>query len=166
MAGFHFKSLNREWPSKMTNSNWLWIWNADKIPPHIGISIQKDYFSLTYKMAEFKQTLSMIKKAKRSAIPLLLVQIDDAFIQADATTSFQQYSKAKVGGPTCLTPIKQLLGEGEQVNQLAELLLSIEKRQNGLNVFALHLKEDYKQLPNYTVEEIMKRIGELNDPKR
>lgn len=166
MAGFQFNTLYREWPSKVTASNWLWIWNADKIPPHIGISIQKDYFSLTYKMAEFKQTISMIKKAKRSAIPLLLVELNEDLLKADATISFQQYSAAKVRGPTCLTPIKQLLGEGEEVKQLAELLLSIDKRQNGLNVFALHLKEDYKQLPNYTVEEIMKRIGELNDTKR
>jgi hypothetical protein len=127
MAGFHFKSIIREWPTKMTTSNWLWIWNADKTPPHIGISVRKDYFSLTYKMAEFKQTLSMIKKAKRSAIPLLLIQIDDELIHEDPTTSFQQYSNAKVGGPTCLTPIKQLLGEGEDVKQLAELLLTIEK---------------------------------------
>ena len=47
MSSFEFENvldLNSE--SALKEGFFLWIWHADKIPPHIGCSINGVYFSL------------------------------------------------------------------------------------------------------------------------
>ncbi|MFY7989815.1 MAG: hypothetical protein ACOVO3_03725 [Fluviicola sp.] len=166
MVSFKFQDLKREWPQKLQSSNWLWIWNADKIPPHIGISVEKDYFSLTYRESERKLTTSMIAKAKRSQIPLLLLRLSSDIQVSTAVKVFGNFNQAVVGGPTCLTPIKALLDAPNTVLQLAHLLDFIASKQVSLEVFAVHLGEDFTELPRYSVDQIMNRINELHATKR
>lgn len=166
MVGFSFPVIHREWPTKLSSSQWLWIWNADKIPPHIGISVGKDYFSLTYKEVERKQTTSMVAKAKRSQIPLLLVRLTQNLTSEAVQSEFANYIKAEVGGPTCLFPIRELVGAPESVQQLAQLLDFLSTQQGELEVFGVHLKQDFRGLTPYSVDQIMKRINELHAAKQ
>jgi hypothetical protein len=166
MLGYKFQDLKRDWPQKLQSSNWLWIWNADKIPPHLGMSVGKEYFSLTYREVEHKLTSSMITKAKRSQIPLLLMRLPAAIDPLKVQQVFLSFDKAVVGGPTCLHPIRELLGAPEWVQQLAHLLGFIAKEQGTLEVFAVHLGEEFAELPKYSVDQIMKRIDELHAAKR
>lgn len=166
MVGFSFPVIHREWPAKLSSSQWLWIWNADKIPPHIGISVGKDYFSLTYKEVERKQTTSMVAKAKRSQIPLLLVRLTQNLTSEAVQAEFSNYKKAEVGGPTCLFPIRELVGAQESVQQLAQLLDFLSTQQGELEVFGVHLKQDFRGLTPYSVDQIMKRINELHAAKQ
>jgi hypothetical protein len=166
MLGYRFHQLNRDWPQKLQASNWLWVWNADKIPPHIGISVGKDYFSLTYREMERKQTASMVAKTKRSQIPLLLVRLSEEVQLAKVERIFSTFDKAIVGGPTCLFPIKEVLEAPDSVLQLAHLLEFIASDSEGLEVFAVHLNEDFTELPRYSVDQIMRRIDELHAAKR
>lgn len=166
MLSFKFQDLSRDWPQKLQSSNWLWIWNADKIPPHIGMSVGKEYFSLTYREVERKLTSSMITKAKRSQIPLLLLRLPLVIDPLTVQQVFSGFDKAVMGGPTCLHPIKELLGAPTSVMQLAHLLAFIEAEQGTLEVFAVHLGEEFTELPKYSVDQIMKRIDELHAAKR
>ena len=167
MAGFKFHSPVFEWPEKIAAGTYLWIWNADKVPPHIGISRGQNYFSLTYRNCEIQKSVSgMVRKAKRAEIPLVLVAINDWEFTRDFTSVYQQYESAKAGGPTCLYPIKELFGFQSTVNQLADLLTEIENRQQLKQVFALNLKTDFRAIPDYSVEEIMARIELLHEAKR
>jgi hypothetical protein len=65
-----------------------------------------------------------------------------------------------------LHPIKELLGAPATVMQLAHLLAFIAAEQGTLEVFALHLGEEFTELPKYSVDQIMKRIDELHAAKR
>lgn len=167
MAGFNFRDPVFEWPEKITAGTYLWIWNADKVPPHIGISRGQNYFSLTYRNCEIQKSVSgMVRKAKRTGIPLVLVAIHDWEFTRDFTSVFQQYETAKAGGPTCLYPIRELLGLESTAHQLADLLTEIENRQQLKRVFALNLGTDFRAIPDYSIAEIMSRIELLHEAKR
>jgi len=167
MNAFHFQELTFSWPDKLVSGTYLWIWNADKVPPHIGISRGQNYFSLTYKQAEIqKNVAAMVRKAKRSGIPLVLVDLSGLVFQHDFTTIFQQYERAGMNGATCLSPVKQVLGISVNVKQLSELLTEIETAGKMKQVFAIHLTSAYKGIPDYTVSEIMQRIEQLHETNR
>ncbi|WP_341901180.1 hypothetical protein [Fluviicola taffensis] len=161
MSKFDFESIHRELPEQLLQKTVIWIWNADKIPPHIGISIGKDYYSLTYRKSEHLLTASMLKKAKRSAIPLVLVEIPMEVIQTDTASTFAKYDRA-VNGITCLQPIREVMGLEGKVSQLANLLSYLESENLILQVNGLNLPENYTGIPDYSMEEILERIKSLN----
>jgi hypothetical protein len=167
MADFVFSGLIFGWPEKLSSGAWLWIWNADKVPPHIAVSRGQNYFSLTYRECEIqKNVAAMVRRAKRTAIPLVLVNISDWPFERDFTAIYEQYDRAKVGGPTCLTPVKEVLGLTDRIAQLAELLTEIEKAGQLKQVFAVNLDRAYRGIPDYTVSEIMSRIELLHEAQR
>jgi hypothetical protein len=161
MSKFDFKTLSPGLPEQLLQKSVLWIWNADKIPPHIGISVGKDYFSLTYQKSEHLLTSSMLKKAKRAAIPLVLVELPKEVIQADLGTVFSKYERA-MDGVTCLQPIREVMHLNEEINQLADLLIHFESKGLIHQVNGLNLPKDYLGIPNYSMEEILVRIKTLN----
>lgn len=163
MSEFDFKSIHRELPEQLLQKSVLWIWNADKIPPHIGISVEKEYFSLTYRKSERLLTASMLKKAKRSLVPLVLVEIPKELVSEEIAAVFSKYERA-IGDVTCLHPIREVM-KLEQVSQLADLLSCLESGNLIKSVNGLNLPEDYKGIPDYSMEDILKRISQLNKDK-
>ena len=160
MSKFEFKFIHRELPEYMLQKTFIWIWNADKIPPHIGISTGKDYYSLSYRKSEHLLTASMLKKAKRVAIPLVLVEIPKEMIRKDTTMIFSGYHRA-TDGITCLHPIREVM-QLDQVNQLADLLIHLESQNLITQVNGLNLPENYRGIPAYSMEDILERIFQLN----
>ena len=163
MSEFDFKSIHRELPEQLLQKSVLWIWNADKIPPHIGISVEKEYFSLTYRKSERLLTASMLKKAKRSLVPLVLVEIPKELVSEEIAAVFSKYERA-ISDVTCLHPIREVM-KLEQVSQLADLLSCLETGNLIKSVNGLNLPEDYKGIPDYSMEDILKRISQLNKDK-
>ncbi len=162
MSEFNFDAIQAGFPENVTQKTIIWIWNADKIPPHIGISIGKDYFSLTYRKSERLLTASMLKKAKRSFIPLVLVEIPKEVVRLNPTTVFAEYERA-VDGITCLRPIREVMELGEEISQLADLLVHLKVNNTIGQVNGLSLPEGYVGIPDYSMEEILDRIKLLND---
>lgn len=167
MPGFDFSSLQHGWPPKMVRGSYLWIWNADKIPPHIGISRGQNYFSLTFREVEIqKSVIAMVRKARRAEIPLVLIDISDWPFQKDFTSVFQSYQRALPEGPTCLSPLIEVMEVETKIHQLHGLLTEIEKRGYLKQVFAVHLGEGYRGILNYSTEDIRSRIALLHETKR
>ncbi len=163
MSEFDFKLIRKELPEHLLQKSFIWIWNADKIPPHIGISRGKDYFSLTYRKSEHLQTASMLKKAKRSMIPLVLAEVPKGVFKSDPFLVFSRYERA-IDGITCLRPICEAM-QLEGVSQLVNLLTYLESENLLLNVNGLNLPEGYTGIPDYSMEDILKRISQLNGIK-
>lgn len=162
--GFRFPELIFDQPAGVSSGVYLWIWNPDKIPPHIGISKGASYFSLTVRGPEIrKNTQAMLRKAKRLQIPLVLVDLSDWNIENDPEVIFNKYERVKPHDATCLTPITDLLLENTNAMQLADLLESISAAGKLRNVFALHLDQEYREIPPYDFMDIQSRISELNE---
>lgn len=166
MAKFNFKSIFFCKPQNLGEGNFIWVWNADKIPPHLGFSAGKTYYSLTFRKNECKSVVGMIRKANRLKIPILFIEVSDSWMLKPVEEVFFNYTKAEAGVNTCLTPIREILGMDETIQQLANLLTELEHRTKRLSVFALHLTESYSELPEYSVSDIITRIEELNHAKR
>ena len=162
MSEFNFQSIDRELPEQLLQKSFIWIWNADKIPPHIGISKEKDYFSLTYKKSERLLTVSMLKKAKRSLIPLVLVAIPEEIILFDLESVFSKYERA-MDGVTCLQPIRESMNLDHNISQLSDLLMYLESKGLIREAAGLNLPEGYTGIPDYSMKDILKRIESLNE---
>ena len=123
MTGFEFTNRRFHWPDGINRGNFLWIWHADKIPPHIGISSGTAYYSLTYKVCELaKPVEEMRQKAIRAKIPLVLIDLSACDLRDDFHETFAKYERAETNKATCLTPIRSLFGYGDHIRQLADLL--------------------------------------------
>lgn len=166
MSSYQFSHIVHTKPDFNSGKVYIWVWNADKTPPHLGFSCGKDYFSLTYKTSEHKSVSGMLGRSSRLKIPLVFIEIHtDVSLEAIAN-AFNKFPKAILHHTTCLTPIRELLGFDETIQQLAHLLTAIEKRGDDFQVFALHLDTTYKALPFYTLDTINERIHALNHAKR
>lgn len=160
MSKFDFESIIHEVPTKWSERNYIWIWNDDKIPPHVGLSVGRTYFSLTYKKAECLQVYSMLKKAKRAQIPLVLVAVKNQVDVMEVERCFFNHQAADEN-TSCLYPIKEVFGLGKDVKQLSDLLRYLKQKNAISSVFALNLAKDYTGIPDYSINDIQKRIHEL-----
>jgi len=164
MSSYIFQSIIRDQKVSFTNKLFLWIWHADKIPPHIGVSLDDKYFSLKVSGKdnglECSKTLNL---ALSKGIPLLLVELKSNLSINEISFEFDKYPQAKVGKTTCLTPICTILNH-PKANQLSELLISCETEI--LNVKGFKLPANYSQLKNYTACDIQKRLQLLTNENR
>lgn len=164
MNTFRFENIHRETPKFDADQVVLWVWNADKIPPHLGISVGKTYHSLTYKGVDHTQVGAMLRKAKRSAIPMVFIQLLTS-VSEETPEIFARLERAKPGGATCLTPIREALEVTEEPKQLSELLHMLNKEGLVGSVYGLHLGTSYNALPEYGWLDIVKRIQLLDASK-
>jgi hypothetical protein len=167
MSGFVFPHIRFEEPEDLLSGHWLWIWNADKIPPHVGLSHNERYFSLTWKDCELALPVSGRKQqADRAGIPLVLIKLGETINFRDPRKVFSAYTSAVKDKTTCLRPVVEALGLNESIPQLSELLKLLAKQDNLRDVFALHLNKDYTKIAAYSVSDITRRIGQLHEADR
>lgn len=165
MLTFNFKQIERLFPSFDNTTVLLWVWNADKIPPHIGVSVGKSYYSLTYKGVEELQTSSMIRKVKRLQIPILFIALEKEATAESVSAIFQQFDRAAPGGATCLSPVKSLFSTSDDIVQLAAFLSLMEQKELLKQVNGMFLKPEYSALPSYSWMDIVQRIEVLHAEK-
>lgn len=167
MSSFDFENvidLNSERALKI--GFFLWIWHADKVPPHIGCSINGVYFSLKVNGKDDKKDsckpLFVIQQKK---IATVLVKVKTQINLENVQSIFNGYEKAGRNGQTCISPITEILGCSDSVFQLTTLLRFLETRQQIESVFGLNLTKDYRGIPAYTKIDIDNRLRTLEDVK-
>jgi hypothetical protein len=152
----------------LSNGTFLWIFHANKIPPHIGISSHGKFFSLKANgKDENVNNEKVLKIISAKKIPTLFIEFTGNQIETvSVLTVFNRYTKAITGESTCLSPVVECLLSEPRDLILKELLqLLVEKKYMG-TVFSLHLDENYRGIPDYSREEIANRINALHAIKR
>jgi hypothetical protein len=149
----------------LKNGFYLWIWYADKIPPHIGCSLNGLYYSLKVNGKDdgllVEKVLNIIEKKK---ILTLFVPIDRIVKSTEIKAVFDQYKQARSGTSTCLTPVVHLLGlEDLKIRQLSDLLKYLESENILGKVFGLNLTEGYQGIPLYGADDIQNRLRNLEN---
>ena len=139
----------------------LWVWYADKIPPHIGCSLDGEYFSLKVSGKDMelpvKKVLGLIE---RKGLAFLLVDVNKQLSKSALLEHFSNYDKA-AEGRSCLTPIINVFGNPEQVNLLVDLIQYLERNDGIKCIFGLNLPADYNGLPVYSMDEVNSRLLKL-----
>jgi hypothetical protein len=167
MSDFNFGVIsNLKECSIFEKGFFLWIWHADKIPPHIGCSLNGHYFSLKVNgKDEGLLTSKVVSVIENKKIPSVFVQLKKDFIPSEIQTVFANYQLAESTKNTCLTPITELFQCSDSIFQLSELLKYLKERGEIETVFGLNLTEDYRNLPNYTQDDITSRLLKLENVK-
>jgi hypothetical protein len=144
----------------------LWVFHADKIPPHIGCSIDGMYFSLKVggKDTALKsaKVLQLIDSKK---IPALLIKVDSEISLESLFQQYQCYDKVETEKNTCLSPIIDLFNCKSTVCKFSELLKYLTERSKIETVFGLNLPQGYSCLPTYSKEDIDIRLRKLENAK-
>jgi hypothetical protein len=145
----------------------LWVWHADKIPPHIGFSINGAYYSLKVKGKDsgipVERIVDLIAKKGCST---LVFELKLSLTKNQVDIVFSRYDKAASDTATCLTPIKEIIDENMEVEKLADLLHILSQNHALGKVFSLNLDDDYQGIPAYSKREIENRLNELQNVER
>ncbi len=164
MDNFQFQSILRNQEIAFEQKLFIWIWHADKIPPHVGISLNDAYFSLKVSGKDTsinsQKTLSLAKQKK---IALVLVELNIDLNQEKLLQEFNKFERAESGISTCLTPIANALDK-TQAQKLSELLTLCSAEIN--QVYGFHLPENFNGLRNYSVADIQNRLQLLQHDQR
>lgn len=146
----------------------LWVIHADKIPPHIGISIDGFYFSLKVSGKDESVSInSLVSVVRSKKIPTLAIEIiDNSFQLIDFQNVFMNYNRAESNMSSCLTPISKLYFPEEDDMILSELLNSIQIKHALGRIFGINLNSSFEGIPTYGHLEITNRLIKLEDVKR
>ena len=147
---------------------YLCIIHADKIPPHIGLSIDGEYFSLKAKGKDVGVPVGeVIKIVSKKSIKTLFVRLNMTLTFQQVFDSYANFSKTVVFKTSCLSPIKAVfpIGDDRNIQKLTDLLVYLESKNVIKEVFGVNIDETYSGIPYYEVEDIHKRLELLIQPK-
>jgi hypothetical protein len=162
MFDFIFKDLDFTSRIDSFSGIHLWIIHADKIPPHIGFSIDNHYFSLKANGKDNGiSTVSILQIIQKKKIGTVFVKLNFALTFEEIKSAFDEFESAKGLNSSCLVPIRNVLKAPNSISKLSELLYFLETQNMIYSVFGLHLNNDYKGIKSYTTTEIQQRIEKL-----
>lgn len=160
----HIHALNDE--SILGSGLFLCILHADKIPPHIAISMDGKYFSLKAKgKDEAIPVTEVLKIINKRTIKTLFVRLDARVKFEQLEEVFARFEKTIVKETSCLSPIKEVLKVQGDVQKLSDLLSYLDLNHLSMEVFGVCIDESFKGIPYYEVEDIDKRLESLVQPK-
>ena len=158
---FIFKNINQieRFPAA---ENALWIFNADKIPPHIGLKAGEKYFSLKWNGKDVSEDPEKIwRMVQQKKIPFLSVGLKGIDLNLkEVTDVFDRLTSAKFHQFSCLMPINNLLFPGQKGGILKDLLLTLETIHGTLEVEGIYLPDNYKGILEYDAEQILAHINQ------
>ena len=158
-----YNILDSTFEKPNTSSVLLWVLHADKIPPHIGISENKRYFSLKANGRDYDMpvdnTLGLIGKKK---IPTLCFELKGRAVSESLFSIFDRYSRTFPNAITCLDPIKEFLSISN-AEKLSELLEVLYENHEVLKVVGFHLPVGFRGISKYSTEAIHARLKELSN---
>lgn len=163
---FEFDSIDRYFENVNHQNTLLWILHANKIPPHIGISVDGFFFSLkVHGKDEFLPNFKLVNIINSRKILSVVIELNTNLLIDDVANKYDQFDFAKDLGSSCLVPIKELLLNGEKIERLKDLLHILKEKKLMNKVFGLNLTESYKGIPYYTTEQIEFRLEKLRHVK-
>jgi len=140
----------------------IWVLHADKIPPHIGISINGLFFSLKANGKDIAVPIeNVLDVINRREITLLCFSLSDVLSEKRVADSFELYDKTIPNKITCLNPIKNIL-KHDRPTKLVELLSLLEEEGRIINVFGLNILNDFSGIKDYDVADIHERLTLLD----
>lgn len=141
---------------------YLWVWHADKVPPHLGISFEGRYFSLKANGKDqglkIKAVLSVLNKKR---IKTVCFELDANVTLKDLEVEFSNFTITIPNETSCLVPIQNLLCI-KAASQLNDLLIELERRGQIKKTIGFNLPLEFKNFKRYTIEDVHARLKMLS----
>lgn len=140
----------------------LWIWKADEICPHLGISSEGNYFSLKISGKEERvNATNLLERAHKKAKKLLLLKLTDEISVEAITLVFQKYQSCQENACFCSAPILEVFGINKENGILFDLLNCLEERNAVNTVFAWNLSASFQGIPFYSATDVNNHLLKL-----
>ncbi|MGB0933632.1 MAG: hypothetical protein ACPGU5_05080 [Lishizhenia sp.] len=141
----------------------IWILHADKIPPHIGISVDGYFFSLKTEGKDENIPFSLLVSfLRRREITAVAISLNQSLDLKDTQCLFEKLDKIPQS-ESCLSPILTLLSKSDSIPTVSELLKELEQEQQIKAIFGLNLGSEFKGLRAYSDKDIQERINKLRN---
>lgn len=156
--------------NELSNGIYIVAMHATRIPPHIGLIIDKQYHSLSIKGQDFNIPVkALIKNIEQRKISTLFIKIKShttfsiSYLKDHFILNIQQFPRVDKDVATCLNPIKLFFNEVynidmDQVDFLFHLLPHLQEAELIEHTTTLFIDEKTYQLPVYTKEELDREI--------
>lgn len=168
MSMFKIENVSAHYDNSFPlNYTHLWIWHVDKIPPHIGISADRKYYSLkSTGKDEAMPVDQVIELIYRKKIKVLAAELTDFVELEEVQKVFAEFDSTKSGEITCLDPVKRILNQSN-ARKLEELLIGLEENSDIKTYRVFNIEEDeFEGLPSYDVDEIHARLQKLENDRK
>lgn len=154
----------------LLSGTYLVVLHATRIPPHIGLIIDKNYHSLTIKGQDINTPVkALLKNIEQRKIPSLFVKIkshpsfSQPYMKDHFILNIQQFPRVDTHLATCLSPIKLFFDEvyavsTNHVNFLFDLLPQLHHENLLEFCTSMFIDEQTYTLPVYTQEQLNKEI--------
>lgn len=161
------KALN---PGDLQKGIYIVVLHATRIPPHIGLIIDKEYHSLTIKGQDCNTPLdALLRNITQRKIASLFIKINshpvfsNSYLSEHFILNVKQFTRVDTGIATCLSPLKLFFDEVynvsmEDVHFLYDLLPVLYSKELINSIDSLFIDEPIFQLPYYTLTEINEEI--------
>lgn len=157
MPSFIFPSIQKAESLNFSEDSFIWIWHADKIPPHIGISTQNRYYSLKVSGKDNGLNCTSVwNLAVKKEIAIVLVKLNQPLELNRIKSKFEAFEITEPNSITCLSPISSILNF--ECKQLSELLNELTINNFIHSFLGNNLPNGYNQLRDYSTNEIMNRL--------
>jgi hypothetical protein len=163
MYSYEFKEIKRAVVEAIyQNDAILWISHADKIPPHIGISMNGRYYSWKAKGLDFEIDVAVLQKSI-DLLQLPSIQIVLNFRLSEDRLKIIFTEMENLPKVNCYSPIKKAFELGDDLPYIYSMLAYLEEQGSILEIFGQYLPENFKGLMPYTQIEIDNRIINLRN---
>ncbi|MEO6902963.1 MAG: hypothetical protein ABI315_07400 [Bacteroidia bacterium] len=146
------------------------VLHATRIPPHIGLLVDKQYHSLTIKGQDCNTPIdALLRNINHRKIASLFIKINshpifsNSYLSEHFILNIKQFTRVDTGIATCLSPLKLFFDEVynvsmENVNFLYDLLPALYSKELINSIESLFIDDPSFQLPYYTSTEINREI--------
>ena len=165
MSNYYFHHIGKAGITSLKHGVWVWVWNANKIPPHLGISVDGTYYSLKYNgKDEGISVEALFRVVQKERIPTLFIGIDEQLSAEKLIKIFGKYEVASSDGVTCLKPISEIFNAME-CRTIFDLLSNLTEEGKVKSVDGICLPEVFEGMPYYNYESVLSRLKELENVK-
>lgn len=153
--------------SELQTGIFLWITHADKIPPHIGVSVNGNYFSLQVSGKDDIGIEPIFRAIRLKKIPALFVRLDESGFSDKRFLSVKNdYTSINESVNTCLLPILDLYGVKSSGFLLPDFLKYLEAEKQIIGYFALNLPADFSGIRSYSLHDVTEHLKKIKHAER
>ncbi len=166
MTSYKIEDYQQIEKNKLLKGVFIWVIHTNKIPPHIGISLNGKFYSLKVNGKDNGIDIDIILKVlEKKKIHTLFIELKtlEWFELEGVFDRFKDLSSPEI---TCLTPILEFFKEDSRIETVSELLVNLDKKNQIKSFFGLNLTTDFVGIPMYSKIDIQNRILKLQDVKR
>ena len=137
--------------------------HLESIPPHLGLIIDGDFYSISTRKKAISIPLSkVLKRIKRSKISTIYVQIENIGNKKFLSQSLENMPLVSVEGTNCIDPIIQFAEHNGYYIENQKHIGDFLEKMNVINTMSSFADEyvtnGFYQIPSYSDNEIKKII--------